>query len=399
MKKLTKIIALALCILMMASSLSSCVSVFGIVGSSLLDRLVPADFPVETEPVETEYVETDPVETEPVVTEPVETEHVHNISVQEKAATCTEEGYRGEVCVDCGEIISTQIYEILPHTTAEERKEATCKEKGYIKTYCTVCNTVLSNDPIAIVGHIAAAPATATEDSVCKFCGLVLDRARKPIHLDWKQIGSSKTYWAINAENNVLYIAGTGAIPDFEDKGAPWYDQRNKIRGVVIGEGITAIGANAFNSCAVMRVALLPNSLTAIGDHAFFCCTSLREIQIPANVNVIGTYAFAACDVLRTVKFLGNRLTELDSYVFYNCSSLRNLTIPSNVLIIGKFTFFGCACLPYNKAPSSVKQVGTSAFSGCNKASAVDMGGTAADNDYAALVESIDRRPADEFKK
>ena len=397
MKKLTKIIALALCILMMATSLSSCASVFGVVGNSLFRMAFPADS--EPDPVVTEPEVTEPEVTEPEETEPVVTEHVHNISVQERPATCTQEGYRGEVCVDCGEIISTEIFEMLPHTTAEERKEATCKERGYIKIYCTVCNQVLSNDPINIVDHIAAAPATATEDSVCKFCGLVLDRARKPINLDWKKIGTSNTYWAINAENNVMYIAGTGAIPDFTDKGAPWYDQRNKIRGVVIGEGVTAIGENAFNSCAVMRVALLPSTLTSIGSHAFFCCTSLREVQIPAKVNVIGTYAFAACDVLRTVRFLGNKLTEIDSYVFYNCSSLKNLTIPNSVLIIGKFTFFGCASLPYNKAPTYVKNVGTSAFSGCNKAGATDMGGTAADNDHAALVESIDRRPADEFKK
>ena len=108
----------------------------------LVCAFVACGAPVETQG-ETEGntpVVTDPVETEPTVTEPVETEcqHVNVI---------------------------------------EEIDEPTCESRGYTRTKCADCGDQVSVKPIDAIDHVEAAPATCTEGSVCKFCGVAMNPA------------------------------------------------------------------------------------------------------------------------------------------------------------------------------------------------------------------------------
>ena len=64
------------------------------------------------------------------------------------------------------------------HTnTVEEIDEPTCESRGYKRTMCADCNEQLSVKPIDAVDHVANAPATCTEASVCKFCGVQIEAA------------------------------------------------------------------------------------------------------------------------------------------------------------------------------------------------------------------------------
>lgn len=86
--------------------------------------------------------------------------------------------------------------------------------------------------------------------------------------------------WSV--KDGILTITGTGAMPDYtsgtnylEEGGyefytsAPWFKSySNKIQSVVIKEGVTSIGKNAFRYCSVTSVTI-PNSVTIIGDRAF----------------------------------------------------------------------------------------------------------------------------------
>ena len=55
--------------------------------------------------------------------------------------------------------------------------------------------------------------------------------------------------WSI--DDGVLTITGSGAMPDYTQfwDYAPWYESRDSITGIVIGEGITYIGELAFYNC------------------------------------------------------------------------------------------------------------------------------------------------------
>lgn len=72
---------------------------------------------------------------------------------------------------------------------------------------------------------------------------------------------------------------------------------------IVLPEGLTTIGENAFMRCAFTSIRL-PNSLTTIESEAFIQCNGLTEVVIPEHVEQIGNLAFNLCSNLRDVYVL-----------------------------------------------------------------------------------------------
>jgi hypothetical protein len=69
--------------------------------------------------------------------------------------------------------------------------------------------------------------------------------------------------WALS-DDGTLSISGTGDMND-----TPWCSQKDKIKRVVIENGVTSIGAMAFYNCSVLTSVTIPNSVTSIGEYAF----------------------------------------------------------------------------------------------------------------------------------
>ena len=69
----------------------------------------------------------------------------------------------------------------------------------------------------------------------------------------------------------------------------------DKIKQVVIEEGVKSIGAAAFRRCANLQYVKLPKTLEYIGDYAFSGCTAMKTIRIPANTKTIRATAFQKC--------------------------------------------------------------------------------------------------------
>lgn len=108
-------------------------------------------------------------------------------------------------------------------------------------------------------------------------------------------------------EQGTLYLKGTGATYQYHSgKCAPWYEYREKILAVDIGEGITIIGNQCFRDCSRLEKVKLPESLTRIGANAFIRCSSLKEITLPEKIRKIGDFAFAAT-ALEQVSYEGSR--------------------------------------------------------------------------------------------
>ena len=53
------------------------------------------------------------------------------------------------------------------------------------------------------------------------------------------------------------------------------------IKCISIPNGVTSIGAGAFESCDNLETIELPNTLICIGKNAFEDCYSIKEIRIP----------------------------------------------------------------------------------------------------------------------
>ena len=170
--------------------------------------------------------------------------------------------------------------------------------------------------------------------------------------------------WILDDEG-VLTISGTGAMASWNWKGSPWYANKDKIESVVIEDGVTSIGANAFDGCSGLTSITIPSSVTSIGEHAFYGCSGLTSITIPSSVTSIEKYVFSGCSGLTSIT-IPNSVTSIEWGAFDGCSGLTSITIPSSVTSIGGGAFSGCSGLTSITIPNSVTSIEWGAFSGCS---------------------------------
>ena len=117
--------------------------------------------------------------------------------------------------------------------------------------------------------------------------------------------------WTFDSDTGTLTVSGTGKMNYFPPSFPPWGQYTEKIKNVVIGDGVTNISSYAFNGCTNLISITMPDSVTSIGSDAFHNCTRLTSITIPDSVTSIGSNAF------------------------YGCTSLISVTIPDSVTSIG----------------------------------------------------------------
>ena len=189
-----------------------------------------------------------------------------------------------------------------------------------------------------------------------------------------------------------ITISGRGAIPDFEYEATPWsglkYDgytfvpdpdsehELMYVKKVVIEEGITEIGDEAFGGCIHLNSVSIANGVERIGNGAFDFARELTSITLPSSLKTIGDNAFSN-------------------------SGLTRMIVPDGVTSIGKFAFNGNENLVKLILPASITYMGDATdmgpMSGCPKlTSATDLGGGGAiefgftkipDNSFAGCVD------------
>ena len=116
------------------------------------------------------------------------------------------------------------------------------------------------------------------------------------------------------------------------------------LTSCTIGSGVTSIGGSTFRNCFSLTSVTIPNSVTSIGSGAFDSCSSLTGVTIPNSVTWIGEYIFEYCSNLTTA-IIGNGVTRISGYAFRSCRSLASIDIPSGVTDIGSSAFAGCSSL------------------------------------------------------
>lgn len=131
-----------------------------------------------------------------------------------------------------------------------------------------------------------------------------------------------------------------------------------ELDAVILPEGVTEIGKQAFSDCRVKKV-VLPSTLKYIRQGAFSCCKQLTEIHIPASVHTIESKAFENCAGLETVVMPG--VTEIESEAFTGCAGLETVVMPG-VMKIGSGAFAGCGRIKELQTESRILSVADDAF-------------------------------------
>lgn len=159
-----------------------------------------------------------------------------------------------------------------------------------------------------------------------------------------------------------------------------------RLESVTLPEGLLTIGSGAFDCCEALTDVVLPEGVTEIGENAFQCCLTLPAINIPESVVSIGDGAFRDCLALEkaiipdTVLSLGEgvfyetgvkevslpaHLTEIGRQMFMFCEQLKSIEIPPAVTRIGGNAFFGCIALEHVELPDGVTEIEGDAFASC----------------------------------
>ncbi len=171
--------------------------------------------------------------------------------------------------------------------------------------------------------------------------------------------GENVTYSFVES-TGTLTISGTGYMEDFTSSSkVPWNAYRSSIKKVVINNGVTSIGNEAFDGCTALTSVTIPNSVTSIENSTFDGCTGLTSIEIPNSVTSIGNYAFGYCSGLTSIE-IPNSVTSIGDYAFGDCTGLTSITIPNSVTSIGLCAFDGTAW--YDNQPDGLVYAGNVAY-------------------------------------
>lgn len=149
--------------------------------------------------------------------------------------------------------------------------------------------------------------------------------------------------WTLDPDAMVLTISGTGAMYDYEsgtseDKSgwSPYrqycYSNTAHYTKIIIEEGVTRIGNNAFYMSDMLEEISISNTVEEIGDNAFSNC-SLAKITIPPSVKSIGNSALGFS--LFTEIIFPEGLESLGNSVLVGCSFLKSIVLPASLKSIG----------------------------------------------------------------
>lgn len=88
-----------------------------------------------------------------------------------------------------------------------------------------------------------------------------------------------------SSKNKNLIIFGSGDMDDYSSNDAPWSDLGSTITSIsFVGEAITKIGDNAFESFTAIKTLSLPTSVTYIGQNAFAAAKGITAVEAGAGV-------------------------------------------------------------------------------------------------------------------
>lgn len=176
-----------------------------------------------------------------------------------------------------------------------------------------------------------------------------------------------------NAETGEGKWAYTGTVTEVESSA---FNGETTLRSIILPEGITYIGSNAFNNSSLEAITL-PESLEEIDQYAF-SKTNLTEIVIPANVELLGSSTFQGASSpispLKKVVFEGNKIQTIDRCTFQDCQNLQEIKLPEGLTTIKYNAFQRCYALEEITIPDAVTTIEKQVFSFCTALKKVNLG-------------------------
>ena len=275
-----------------------------------------------------------------VCTEMQVTEHAHTDSCFiPKTETVTVCGLEVHSHVDaCYPTEPEETEEETTEATEEETTEAT-EEETTEATEEETTEAAEDESSETTEGETTATETTAAD--VPAFFGGNITTVASGTH------GDNLT-WIITEEDGVrtLTISGEGEMKSYSWKSQyPWYSYASSIQHVVIEEGVTTIGYEAFYTCAMTSV-VMADSVTTMSSGAFERCTSLVSIKLSNNITEIPSSTFERCSSLTSI-VIPDSVRSVGLWAFMWCSNLKDVDFPEGYSTWSSGVFTRCEQLPY----------------------------------------------------
>lgn len=206
----------------------------------------------------------------------------------------------------------------LQSITCESSTPPVCSKLCYFTDYCFMCFDGVDKESVILYVPKGSVAAYQEAEEWSNFkniqpnpvigqgtCGAEGD------NLKWKLMS-----------DGVLTISGSGAMAD---NVSSWVPFRADILSVVIEDGATSIGNEAFAECSNLTAVTIPEGITSISSYAFSGCAKLTEFIIHDAVTEIGNYAFAGCSGLTAIT-IPRFVTQIGEKAFADCTGLTTIT-------------------------------------------------------------------------
>ncbi len=151
-------------------------------------------------------------------------------------------------------------------------------------------------------------------------------------------------------------VVGDYAMDDYANpEDAPWYAYRDKIKGVVVESGVTAIGDNAFAACEAVTEVTIGDTVADIGSGAFNGCEALEEVTFLGAAPSFGEDCFGEQEVTivypendetwteETKESIGGNLSFVPSDESGHTHIYTKVITPPHC-VEGGFTTYTCQC-------------------------------------------------------
>ena len=115
-----------------------------------------------------------------------------------------------------------------------------------------------------------------------------------------------------------------------------------------------------------LKKLVIGNGVTSIGDEAFESCEELSEVVFGTALCNIGQKAFSGCSKLTEIDLSNTQVREISQEAFTGCYNVKSLKLPKAIEVIGRSAFSGIS-LGVVELPKCVKKVERSAFEGASE--------------------------------
>ena len=157
------------------------------------------------------------------------------------------------------------------------------------------------------------------------------------------------------APDGTLTVSGHGSITARYSWWFPWDSFKEEILKIVIEDGITSVGTNAFPDCPNLKTVEIAGSVTSLEERAFANCHKLEEVHLSEGLKNIGSSALGGT-AIRTIE-LPESLETLGCGAFGWCPNLESIRIPSNVWGLDRAVFTSCDNLTEVWLPRSLRYI------------------------------------------